>query len=216
MFTLPHTTHRATLAGIGTTGSLVAAVMALAAMTTGVVAFRTWPSPQRASPQTLEIGSGVTAGVSAPLLAPVIGVGRAGRLPSREGPPIVRENAVGAAGPAAPLTSIAVPGNTSGLPSIQAKSQAEPVSAPAKTPSPAAANVPKRLATTVAGTGHGTADTVGAVTETLGNATSAVSQPAGVTVSAGGLFLGVSVEKTTDGVVKLLHELGGGVDEAGP
>jgi hypothetical protein len=36
-------TDRATLAGVGTTGSLVAAVMAVAAVTAGVVTFTAWP-----------------------------------------------------------------------------------------------------------------------------------------------------------------------------
>jgi hypothetical protein len=219
VFTLPHATHRATLAGIGTTGSLVAAVAAIATLTTGLVAFDAWPTPHRSSPQTLEIRPGVSVGARTPLLAPAFGVGRAGTLPLTTLPPVIA-GSVGAAGPTTPTTSKVFPGGGTGRPGTSTGSS-KPVSstsgaASAGTSSPArpapiaaVANVPKQIASAASGTGHGAATTVGAVTDNLGAGASNISPQLGVNVEVGGEAIQAAVVKVADGVAGLLTGVGG-------
>jgi hypothetical protein len=61
-----HATRRATLAGLGTAGTLVGAVAAVAALTGGVVAFSGWPgSPQPANRPAVALGGAHSAPVRA-------------------------------------------------------------------------------------------------------------------------------------------------------
>lgn len=211
---MPHALQRATLAGIGTTGSLVAAVATIAAVTTGVVAFHAWPTPHRASSQTLELGPGGSVGARTPLLAPAFGVGRAGTLPFTSLPPAI-VNSVGAAGPAVPSTAVVSPGSGSGSSVAPATTSApanRPTAMPAKPSNPvssAAAAVPNRIASATSDTGRVTAATLGTITGSVGKGTAHVSPTLGSGVQRGGEVVENGVVKTADGLAGLLGSVAG-------
>lgn len=206
---MPHALQRSTLAGIGTTGSLVAAVATIAAVTTGVVAFHAWPTPHRASSQALEIGPGASVGARTPLLAPAFGVGRAGTLPFATLPPAIVKS-VGAVGPAAPTTAVVQPG--SGSATSPAAASKGPIATLVK-PSPsnpvgaAAAAVPDRIAAATADTGRSTAATLGTITDNVGKSTAKVSPTLATGVERGGAVVQDSVVKTADGLAGLLGSM---------
>lgn len=98
------------------------------------------------------------------------------------------------------------------LPKVKLKVPAANTPAPTAKPAPTeGANVPSRIATIASGTGHTTADAVGQVSEALGKATTVISEPAGLAISAGGVSLEVGVNETTDRIVDLIRKIGGGV-----
>lgn len=210
VFTLPHAMQRATLAGIGTTGSLVAAVAVIAALTTGVVAFHAWPTPHRATPHSLELGSGNVVGARTPLLAPTFGVGRAGTLPHATLPPAVARNNE-AAGPAEPTIRSA--------PSLNAGHPGQAPALAASQPSHntvAKAPSTSSLATATTKTGKSTAATVGGVADQVSDAASKVSPVLGVGVQAAGVSVSVSVQQLTETLAKIVGEITGPAQHALP
>jgi len=212
VFELQHASQRATLAGIGTTGSLVAAVAALATLSTGVVAFHAWPTPHRASPQSLEIGPGA-AGARTPLLAPAFGVGRVGSFPHVTlHPAVARHNE--AAGPAAPIIRSVAPTPEAAHPGKAPSAEASKSDADKSNTPNTSIKVPSRLAAATTSTGKSTAAAVGDVTSQVSAAASKLSPGLGIGVQAGGVAAQVSVEQLTDVVAQVVGAITGPAQQA--
>jgi hypothetical protein len=204
-------THRATLAGVGTTGSLVAAVVAVAAVTTSVITFTAWPdAPARDASPVLEmqhrpLTTRALAGGGAIALptgaGTALGIGSAattgaanGAGPNAEGTPLGGQ-AVGRAESLAQPQRSAVEGGGSGGGSPIGDVNASPLKSVVDATSATSQDV-------------GTGVKVGGAA--AGDATSTLSPLIGTAVGTITGVTGDSVAKAGSTLADILDKLGGG------
>jgi len=196
LISITRATHRAALAGVGTTGSLVAAVLAVAAVATSVVTFTAWPdapprdpAPVLAMQQRAVTAPSQTGGAIALVgrggLAPLSAAGRDAAAGSRSAASGVRaiplggrtagarvplRSAGGAAGGEAPRTTPKKDADTSLLPVVDATSKAgDDLGTGVKSGGTAAGDATRKLSP-VAG------DAVNNVSGTMGEGVAAAGQ----------------------------------------
>lgn len=220
---------RAYLAGVGTTGSLLAGAVLMFIVASALVAFRGWPhvgpqpspgevlvSPQAASPSgsptgrrlalisaTAPIGGGAPAAGLVPGALPGLG---------RSGPPSTRRS-IGK--PASTSIPVGTPPATGGLPPSScvvggcgSTSSATPGSGPAQQATQVVQRAAGSLGTVLTGAGGRVGTVVQQTTTTVGGAIQGTSPPAGGAVNGAGSGVAKAIGGATQTIVGALSAIG--------
>lgn len=218
------TAHRATIAGVGTTAVMLAAVITVSLLVGGLVAYTASPAgplvtgpPSLALPQTAADTDPGAAGRSAPLVLPPAPL--AATIAASAGVPVADAPAptVGAApatsGLATSTESSPGASTASAGPAATTPTQPQPAASPAQV-APVARPEPVRtltgvLADTTASTGQGLGGALKATTDGLGTVVEAVIPSLGQTLKQVGLGASTVVSATTDVLAAIVRRLGG-------
>lgn len=197
--------RRMIFAGVGVSGSLVAAVAAVFALAGGILSFNSWPVARPAAPEaSLNVAAPVRSAAAKPLaLATPVRTARAARptvRPQRSAPSRAR---VTSPKPATPATPPAAPGGATPTAPAAAPATATPTAAsPSASPTPLNP-VRSSLGSVAAPVAGAVAGTTGATAQTVDDLGAAVPPLAPVTST-----LGAGVAGTGQAAAGLLGALG--------